>query len=174
MLATGSIADARSLAMRARAESAEFQYKNGYEMPVSAVAKRMANLAQVYTQKAYMRPMGVSLMFISFDDEDGPSLFKSDPAGYYFSAKAASTGVKQQEITTALERALKKKKEGTKVIVKGDWTKVVEFGIITLSNTLSTEFRKGDLEIGVATKEGFRTLTPDEIDERLVSIAEQD
>ncbi|KAH3665634.1 hypothetical protein OGAPHI_003822 [Ogataea philodendri] len=172
MLATGSIADARSLAMRARAEAAEFKYKYGYEMPIDALAKRMANLAQLYTQKAYMRPMGVSLTFISVDDELGPSVFKTDPAGYFFRAVAVSTGPKQQEVTTALERAHKKKKDG--VLVKGDWTKVVEFAIVTLSNSLSTEFRKNDLEIGIATSSGFRTLSADEIDERLIAIAEQD
>ncbi|GMF08049.1 unnamed protein product [[Candida] boidinii] len=133
MLATGSIADGRSLAMRARSESAEYKYKYGYEMPIDALAKRMANLSQIYTQRAYMRPMGVSLMFISVDDELGPSLFKSDPAGYFYSAKATSTGPKQQEVTTALERAYKKKKTDGEYLTKGNWEKVVEFGIITLN-----------------------------------------
>lgn len=182
MLATGSIADGRSLAIRARSEAAEFKYKYGYEMPVDAITKRMANLAQVYTQRAYMRPMGVSLLFIGVDDELGPSLLKTDPAGYYCSAQAATTGPKQQEVGTALEREYKKKtKNGSKdengkpkLLVKGDWTKVVDFAIKTLGNTLSTEFRKNDLEIGVATAEGFRVLTTEEIDERLVAIAEED
>ena len=34
MVATGSIADARAQAMRARSEATEFRYKYGYEMPV--------------------------------------------------------------------------------------------------------------------------------------------
>ena len=48
---TGSIADARALANRARGEAAEFRYKFGYEMPCDVLAKRMANIAQVYTQR---------------------------------------------------------------------------------------------------------------------------
>lgn len=48
---TGSIADARASAMRARGEAAEFKYKNGYEMPCDVLAKRLANINQVYTQK---------------------------------------------------------------------------------------------------------------------------
>lgn len=48
---TGSIADARASAMRARGETAEFRYKNGYEMPCDVLAKRLANINQVYTQK---------------------------------------------------------------------------------------------------------------------------
>lgn len=48
---TGSIADARANVTRARSEAAEFRYKYGYEMPCDALAKRLANINQVYTQK---------------------------------------------------------------------------------------------------------------------------
>jgi 20S proteasome subunit alpha 1 len=49
---TGSISDSRSLVNRARSEAAEFRYKYGYEMPCDVLAKRLANLSQVYTQMA--------------------------------------------------------------------------------------------------------------------------
>lgn len=48
---TGSIADARASVNRARGEAAEFKYKNGYEMPCDVLAKRLANINQVYTQR---------------------------------------------------------------------------------------------------------------------------
>jgi 20S proteasome subunit alpha 1 len=48
---TGSIADARAFAQRAQGEAAEFRYKYGYEMPADALAKRLANISQVYTQR---------------------------------------------------------------------------------------------------------------------------
>ena len=48
---TGSIADARASVTRARGEAAEFRYKNGYEMPCDVLAKRLANINQVYTQR---------------------------------------------------------------------------------------------------------------------------
>jgi 20S proteasome subunit alpha 1 len=48
---TGSIADARAFAQRAQGEAAEFRYKYGYEMPCDALAKRIANISQVYTQR---------------------------------------------------------------------------------------------------------------------------
>ncbi|QWU86364.1 hypothetical protein CA3LBN_000582 [Candidozyma haemuli] len=172
MLATGSIADARNLALRARAEAAEFRYKYGYEMPVQSIAKRMANMSQLYTQRAYMRPLGVALTFCQVDFEDegrGPQIFKCDPAGYYTGVKAVSTGPKQQEATTYLEKKFKKIDH-----VKGDWKANVEFAITALSSVLGTDFRKNDIEIGVATQDKFRVLTPDEIDERLVAIAELD
>ena len=174
LVATGMIADARSQALRARAEAAEFRYKYGYEIPVEALAKRMANLSQIYTQRAYMRPLGVALTFCQFDTEElgihgGAQIFKCDPAGYYTSVKAVATGHKQQEATTYLERKFKKTD-----FVKGDWKETVEFAITALSLVLGTDFRKNDVEVGVATASGFKILSVDEIDERLVAIAEQD
>lgn len=57
---TGSIADARASVDRARGEAAEFRYKNGYEMPCDVLAKRLANINQVYTQR-------VSIQYLSLD-----------------------------------------------------------------------------------------------------------
>lgn len=53
---TGSIADARAFATRAQSECADFEYKFGYEMPADAVAKRLANISQVYTQRVGTPP----------------------------------------------------------------------------------------------------------------------
>ncbi|KAK5779212.1 proteasome core particle subunit alpha 1 PWA37_004072 [Arxiozyma heterogenica] len=172
MVVNGGIPDARNAALRAKAEAAEFRYKYGYDMPVDVLAKRMANLAQIYTQRAYMRPLGVILTFISFDEELGPSIYKCDPAGYYVGYKATATGPKQQEITTNLENFFKKSK--TDYLNEDGWDKVVEFGITHLIDSLGTEFTKNDLEVGVAIKDKFFVLTPNEIEERLIAIAEQD
>lgn len=172
MVATGLIADARAQALRARLEVTEFRYLYGYEMPVQSLAKRIANLSQLYTQRAYMRPLGVSLTFCQIDPDGvipGAQIYRCDPAGYFTSVSAVATGPKQQEATTFLEKKFKKTSH-----VKGDWKDVVEFSINALSSVLGTDFRKNDIEIGVATANGFRILTVDEIDEQLVAIAEKD
>ncbi|KAM0287273.1 hypothetical protein ACHAQH_000587 [Verticillium albo-atrum] len=171
---TGSIADARAFSQRAQSEAAEFRYKYGYEMPCDALAKRLANISQ-----AYMRPYGVATTLISVDSEFGPQLFKTDPAGYYIGYKGTAAGPKQQEALNHLEKKLRNKD-----CAEGDWTEVVELAITTLSTILSMDFKKGEIEIGIVggpradgkegTSTAFRTLTEEEIDERLQAIAEKD
>lgn len=129
--------------------------------------------------QAYMRPLGIAITLISVDSEYGPQLYKCDPAGYYVGYKATASGPKQQEALNFLEKKLKNKD-----YAPGSWEDVVELGITTLSNVLSVDFKKNELEIGIVggpradgregTDPEFRTLTEDEIDERLAAISEKD
>jgi 20S proteasome subunit alpha 1 len=57
---TGLVGDCRSMVSRARSEAAKFKYDYNYEMPIDIVCRRMADLSQVYTQKAHIRPYGCS------------------------------------------------------------------------------------------------------------------
>ncbi len=71
---TGSIADARAFALRAQGEAAEFKYKYGYEMPCDVLAKRLANISQVYTQRVRLadaQRRGRLLELIDTDQQAG-------------------------------------------------------------------------------------------------------
>ena len=61
-------------------------------MPVHALAKRIADLCQVYTQEASSRAMACVMLLIGWDEEKGPQVFKVDPAGHYLPYKAVASG----------------------------------------------------------------------------------
>lgn len=170
MLVTGQLADARSLVQKARSEAADFRFKFGYEMPVDYLAKVLADQAQVYTQHAYMRPLGVVSMIIGIDEERGPQLYKLDPAGYYVGYKATSAGQKDQEAENFLEKRFKSNPQYT-------FDQAVQAAISALQNVLSEDFKSSDIEVGVVQDTGdrvFRVLSNEEVDEHLTAISERD
>lgn len=44
------------------------------------------------------------MIMIGYDDELGPCVYKTDPAGYFCGAKACGAGVKQTEVNSFLEK----------------------------------------------------------------------
>lgn len=50
----------------------------------------------------------VAMILIAYDDERGPLLYKTDPAGTYMGFKATSAGPKSQEVHNYLEKQYKK------------------------------------------------------------------
>lgn len=132
-----------------------------------------------------MRPLGIAITFIGVDPEIAtnpkmlPHVFKGDPAGFTTGYKATAAGPKMPQAHTYLEKKLKGKE-----FAPGSWKDVVELAINALSSVVSVDFKKTEIEIGVAMGPGpgdkpghgstFRLLSEDEIDERLQAIAERD
>ncbi|KAM5540591.1 hypothetical protein V8D89_005622 [Ganoderma adspersum] len=186
---TGLIADARAQVMRARSEAAEFRYKYGYEITPDALARRMANINQVYTQRAAMRPLGIAMILIGFDPEFGPQCFKLDPAGYFVGFHATAAGQKQQEAMNHLEKKWKKldSGHGADDAVKAGKTlsraEVIEMAIEAISTVHATDFKADEVEIGIVsqgdeedlkTRGQWRVMDTAEIERHLLAYAEKD
>lgn len=166
-VATGMQADCASLVQRARYEAANFKYKYGLDISVEALTRRLSDLAQVYTQNAEMRPLGVSLILISHEDGQ-PLVYKTDPAGYYSGYRGCSVGVKAIEVQNFLEKKLKKRCEMDK-------NETIQMAISALFTVLNVEFKPSELQIGVAEEgQKFHILNESEIEKHLAMLAEKD
>jgi 20S proteasome subunit alpha 1 len=170
ILVTGLPADARSIVQHARQSAAEFRFQFGYEVPVDFLAKKIADKAQVYTQHAYMRPLGVITMLMAADEELGPQLFKVDPAGYFVGYKATSVGTKETEATNFLEKKFKQNPQLS-------YDETITTAIGALQNVLSDDFKATEVEVGVVRADGeraFKVLSVEEIEHYLTLISERD
>ncbi|KAI5840834.1 nucleophile aminohydrolase [Morchella snyderi] len=154
----GSVPDARALVTRARSEAAEFHRTNGYEIPCNALSQRLANINQVYTQRAHMRPLGVAMTLISVDDESGPRIFKVNPAAECIEYNAIASGPKEHQILTYLERKL-----GDRRYAFGNWRLLANMGVKALNTALVTTLESDEVEVGIAGRNGFRKLTLKEV-----------
>jgi len=184
---TGLIADARSQVARARSEAANFRYKYGYEITPDALARRIANINQVYTQRAAMRPLGISMILIGTDPEFGPQVFKLDPAGFFVGFHATAAGQKQQEAMNFLEKKWKKLEGGADDAAKAgkrlSRAEVIEMAIEVISTVHSTDFKPGEVEIGIVsdapeedekTRGSWRVMEDDEVEAHLLAYGEKD
>lgn len=177
---TGLTADARALVAKARQEAAEFRYKFGYEISVELLARRIANLNQVSTQQAAMRPLGVALTLIGIDlVQEGlslPRVYKCDPAGFYIGYAATSAGPKSTEATNAMEKKVTGHDQEDLAYFGNNLEETIELAIGTLGQIVGQEFKSTDVEVGIVTlnEPRFRVLSIPEIDSILTKIAEKD
>ncbi|KIL67432.1 hypothetical protein M378DRAFT_159869 [Amanita muscaria Koide BX008] len=176
---TGLIADARAQVVRARAEAADFRYKYGYEITPDALARRIANINQVYTQRAGLRPLGIAMILIGTDPELGPQCFRLDPAGYFVGFHATAAGQKQQEAMNHLEKKWKKLDSGIS-LSRND---VIEMAIEAMSTVHSTDYKPGEIEIGIVSVSSdenekirgtWRVMDENEVEQHLLVYAEKD
>ena len=192
---TGRTPDARAQVQRARYEAAEFRYKHGYDITPKYLARRIADISQVYTQNAGIRPLGVTMTLIGFDDEiDRPELYKIDPSGTFLGYKAVSAGEKEHEARNFFEKKFKSDKEKEKEKsdssssssstssspssseshLKGD--QPILLAITCMQQIHNSSYKPSELEIAVVgrNQSSFKILSESEIEEYLELIAQRE
>ena len=104
--AAGYIPDARNQVNDARFFSQSNKIVYDESVSVETVAKHIADQCQHYTQYAGARPIGVSLI-IGGVDENGTSLFLTDPSGTYIPYNAVAIGANSDMATEFLKKHYK-------------------------------------------------------------------
>lgn len=104
--AAGYIPDARNQVDDARFFSQSNKLVYDEPVDVETVAKHLADQAQHYTQYAGARPFGVALI-IGGIDQQGPSLFLTDPSGTYIPYNAVAIGSNSDKVTEFLRKEYK-------------------------------------------------------------------
>uniref|UniRef100_A0A453HYK7 Proteasome subunit alpha type n=1 Tax=Aegilops tauschii subsp. strangulata TaxID=200361 RepID=A0A453HYK7_AEGTS len=102
---SGLIADARTLVEHARVETQNHRFSYGEPMTVESTTQAICDLALRFgegDEESMSRPFGVSLL-IAGHDENGPSLYYTDPSGTFWqcNAKAIGSGSEGAELTIA-------------------------------------------------------------------------
>jgi|JI10StandDraft_1071094.scaffolds.fasta_scaffold658364_2 20S proteasome subunit alpha 1 len=151
-------------------EAANYKHELGHDIPVDFLASRLADYNQITTQKAMQRVFGVETLVAGIDVEKGPTLYKIDPAGYYYGYKGVASGVKEQDAVNFLEKEMK----------KNGWDlsqdDAIKLAITAMQTVIGQEFKSNDIEIGVASVANpkFAKLTADQIEFYLNEVSKKD
>ncbi|EFJ52696.1 20S proteasome alpha subunit E [Volvox carteri f. nagariensis] len=122
---SGLTADAKTLIDHARADTQCFtpmqsqQHRFSYNepMPVESTTQSLCDLALQFGEGSdegggMSRPFGIALLIAGWDD-NGPSLYHTDPTGTYIKYSAKAIGSGSEGAQTSLEEALKAKPDMT-------------------------------------------------------------
>lgn len=173
---TGRAPDGRAVVQRAREEASDYHYRYGVSIPIALLAKRMGDKAQVRTQQAGLRPMGVVTTLIGMDqsDEDGslkPQIFTVDPAGWTGGHIACAAGKKQVEAMAFLE----KRQKGTEFGALSE-KEAAMIALAALQSAIGTAVKASEVEVGrcTAANPAFQRVPNSEVEEWLTAVAEAD
>lgn len=153
--------DSRVLLTKARKMAQAYSRVYGEEMPTSQLVRGVAMVMQEFTQSGGVRPFGVSLLVVGFDDE-GPQLYQIDPSGSFFAWKASAIGKNMVNAKTFLEKRYSDDIE---------LEDAIHTAILTLKEGFEGQVTENNIEIGVVGDDRmFKTLSPAEIKDYLTEL----
>eukprot|EP01147_Barroeca_monosierra_P000682 gene682-3982_t len=163
MVYSGMGPDKRVLLAKGRKIAQQYFLTYREHIPTRMIVRELANVMQEYTQRGGVRPFGVSLLVIGFDQHaEKPSLYQVDPSGSFFAWKATSLGKNMVNAKTFLEKRYNDELE---------LEDAVHTAILTLKEGFEGQMTENNIEIGIADHNGFRRLEPSEIKDYLVAIS---
>ena len=166
----GMMADVLYIVRRLRYEAAQFERKNGFEIPVSVLSSRLSEIHQLESQYSGMRPTAVSALIFGFEPSVNDfALFRVEPSGVLSGYRAVACGVQEVEARSELE-----KKMVTTELDGED--QVAEFVVSTLQTVVGVDFEAKEIQVAVMTRENtkFRLMDEDHVDAILKAVAEKD
>ncbi|KAK7392254.1 hypothetical protein VNO78_20686 [Psophocarpus tetragonolobus] len=107
---SGLIADARTLVEHARVETQNHRFSYGEAMTVESTTQALCDLALRFgegDEESMSRPFGVSLL-IAGHDENGPSLYYTDPSGTFWQCNAKAIGSGSEGADSSLQEQFNK------------------------------------------------------------------
>lgn len=166
MTFAGLQADARVLANRARLECQSYRFNMEDTPTVEYIAKNIAKIQQQYTQRSSVRPFGVSIFIVGFDEDDTaepvPRLLLTEPSGSCTVWKAHAIGRNSKNLKQFLEKQY-----------EDDMSEEQTIRLAVESLLESVESEK-HIEIAVQKKgEELRNLSTEEIDAIVESIKKE-
>lgn len=99
---SGLSSDARVLIDRARVYAQSYRLMHNEPVDIKVLSERISNIQQLCTQRSWIRPFGVSLIFGGVD-KMGARVFRTDPSGRCQGYKAVSIGAGDEMASKILE-----------------------------------------------------------------------
>jgi 20S proteasome subunit alpha 2 len=175
MVYSGMGPDSRVLVSKARKSAQAYKRVYGEDPPTNVLVKEVASVMQEYTQSGGVRPFGVSLLIIGWDEHQGPMLYQVDPSGSYFAWKATAIGKNMINAKTFLEKRYNDDLE---------LDDAIHTAILTLKEGMEGAMSESSLEIGIIggdlesadekkrnVSRTFRKLSSSEVKDFLANIA---
>lgn len=121
VVSAGLAGDARRMVQTAREKAQENRIYYDEPITIELLSKKLASIAQVFTQYGGARPFGVSFLIGGFD-ETGVRLFETEPSGALAEYHAVATGRGKREVMQLFEKEFKQgmtKEEAQELMIKG-------------------------------------------------------
>jgi len=152
---SGLVGDARSLVDRARIESQINRVTYDERIDVEALAKRLCDHMQTYTQFGGARPYGTALLIAGVSEGEG-RLFETDPSGTLLEYKATGIGIGRPAAMKLFEEEYK---------FDASMGESILLGLKALHDATEGKFDVNTVEIGfILTKEAvFSKMSKEEV-----------